>query len=97
MQDKIWVDGMRVYKPDERAPQFVKVNVVLHRGRPDGLACNSRLMTRSRCRSRRLPSGNYYAEVDTYKKDAAPEPAPKPAPAPVQKTVDEDFNDDIPF
>jgi hypothetical protein len=41
MQDKIWVDGMRVYKPDERAPQFVKVNVVLHRGRPDGLACNS--------------------------------------------------------
>jgi hypothetical protein len=32
MQDKIWVDGMRVYKPDERAPEFVKVNVVLHRG-----------------------------------------------------------------
>jgi hypothetical protein len=40
-------------------------------------------------------AGHYYAEVDTYKKEAAPEPAPKSAP--VQKPVDEDFNDDIPF
>ena len=96
MQDKIWVDGMRVYKPDERAPQFVKINVVLHR--EDLMAwLATQTDDKIKVQVKEASAGHYYAEVDTYKKDAAPEPAPKPAPAPVQKTVDEDFNDDIPF
>jgi hypothetical protein len=96
MQDKIWVEGMRVYKPDEQAPEFVKVNVVLHRG--DLITwLASQVDDKIKVQIKEARSGNYYAEVDTYKKDAAPEPAPKPAPAPVQKPVDEDFNDDIPF
>jgi hypothetical protein len=95
MQDKIWVDGMRVYKPDERAPQFVKVNVVLHR--EDLMAwLATQTDDKIKVQVKEASAGHYYAEVDTYKKDAAPEPAPK-APAPVQKPVDEDFNDDIPF
>lgn len=90
MQDKIWVDGMRVYKPDERAPQFVKVNVVLHR--EDLMAwLATQTDDKIKVQVKEASAGHYYAEVDTYKKDAAQEPAP------VQKPVDEDFNDDIPF
>ena len=94
MQDKIWVDGMRVYKPDERAPQFVKVNVVLHR--EDLMAwLATQTDDKIKVQVKEASAGHYYAEVDTYKKEAAQEPAPKSAP--VQKPVDEDFNDDIPF
>ena len=32
MEYKIWVDGLRVYKPDERAPDFVKANIVINNG-----------------------------------------------------------------
>ena len=78
--------------PDEQAPEFVKVNVVLHRG--DLITwLASQVDDKIKVQIKEARSGNYYAEVDTYKKDAAPEPAP----APVQKPVDEDFNDDIPF
>lgn len=91
MQDKIWVEGMRVYKPDERAPEFVKVNVVLHRG--DLITwLASQVDDKIKVQIKEARSGNYYAEVDTFNKQQASQ-----APVQVQNAVDEDFNDDIPF
>jgi len=90
-QDKIWVDGLRVYKPDERAPDFVKANIVINKA--EMLAW---LATQSgdkiKVQMKEAQSGNYYAEVDTYQRQE------KPAEQlPEQLPVDDNFDDDIPF
>ena len=87
MEDKIWVDGLRVYKPDERAPDFVKANLVINKAemlawlatQPDD---------KIKAQMKEARSGNYYAEVDTYQRQE------KPAE---QLPVDDNFDDDIPF
>jgi len=87
MEDKIWVDGLRVYKPDERAPDFVKANLVINKAemlawlatQPDD---------KIKVQMKEARSGNYYAEVDTYQRQE------KPAE---QLPVDDNFDDDIPF
>ena len=87
MEDKIWVDGLRVYKPDEGAPDFVKANIVINKA--EMLAW---LATQSgdkiKVQMKEARSGNYSAEVYTYQRQE------KPAE---QLPVDDNFDDDIPF
>ena len=87
MEDKIWVDGLRVYKPDERAPDFVKANLVINKA--EMLAwLATQPVDKIKVQMKEARSGNYYAEVDTYQRQE------KPAE---QLPVDDNFDDDIPF
>lgn len=65
-----FVDGLRVYAPNERAPDYIIANVVLERdaltawldGRDDKV----------RVVIKRSQGGKLYAAVDTYQRDAEP-------------------------
>lgn len=91
MEDKIWVDGLRVYKPDERAPDFVKANMVINKAemlawlatQPDD---------KIKVQMKEARSGNYYTQVDTYQRKENPAEQ-----LPEQLPVDDNFDDDIPF
>lgn len=90
-QDKVWVDGLRVYKPDERAPDFVKANIVINKAemlawlatQPDD---------KIKVQMKEARSGNYYTEVDTYQRKENPAEQLSE-----QLPVDDNFDDDIPF
>ncbi len=87
MEDKIWVDGLRVYKPDERAADFVKANIVINKAEMLAwLATQSGDKIKVQMKESR--AGNYYAEVNTYQRQE------KPAE---QLPVDDNFDDEIPF
>ena len=90
-QDKVWVDGLRVYKPDEKAPDFVKANIVINKAemlawlatQPDD---------KIKVQMKEARSGNYYTEVDTYQRKENPAEQLSE-----QLPVDDNFDDDIPF
>lgn len=94
-----FVDGLRVYAPNERAPDHIIAN-----GEIDVQAMAAWCAQRSdvgkvRIVIKRSQGGKYYAAVDTYKRETAPQAKPKPAPQPESTGggfVDDDL-DQIPF
>lgn len=97
MSDTEFVDGLRVYAPHERAPDYIIANVSLDRA-----ALTAWLAGRApqiRVVIKRSQGGKYYAAVDTYKRDAEqPARAPvKDRPQPEQRGFEDDDPDGIPF
>lgn len=91
MTDKTpFVDGLRVYAPHERAPDFVKGAIVIER---EKLAAWLATQTEDKIRIdiKESRGGNWYAAVSTYKPGAKKEP-PKDKPK-----SDEFVDDEIPF
>lgn len=91
-----FVDGLRVYAPHERAPEYIIANASLDRD-----ALTAWLAGRApqiRVVIKRSQGGKYYAAVDTYKRDAEqPSRAPvKDCPQP-ESTGGGFEDDDIPF
>ncbi len=90
MQDKIWVDGLRVYKPNETSPDWVKAKITLNKAELMSWLANQQDEKINLQVAEAKSTGNYYAEVDTWK--------PKAAEMQTQgSTNQDDFDDDIPF
>lgn len=97
-----FVDGLRVYAPHERAPDYIIANATIDN--TTLCAWLSAHPGQVRIVIKRSQGGKYYAAVDTYKRDAEqPSRAPvKDRPQPDQgNAVDasngDPFGDDIPF
>ena len=84
--DKVFVNGLRVYKPNDRAPDFVIANIVINRDELiEWLKSNGDTVKVDIKNGR---TGKYYAEVNTYQRDKPGTNAPS----------GNDFKDDaIPF
>lgn len=96
MADTEFIDGLRVYAPNERAPDYIIANGVLDRD-----ALTAWLAGRApqiRIVIKRSKGGKYYAAVDTYQRDdAGSAKSSKPVkdfPQPDQGGFEDD---DIPF
>lgn len=96
-----FVDGLRVYAPHERAPDYIIANVQLDR---DVLtAWLAGRAPQIRIVIKRSQGGKLYAAVDTYQRDNTSEPrqpsrAPvRDCPQPDQGNAAEEFSDEIPF
>ena len=91
MDDKVFVDGMLAKKPDESAPDFVKLKLSIKldefgpwvaarkKADPDSEWMNIEI--------KEGRSGKWYAELNTWKPSAdqpARQPARQPAPAPTE-------------
>lgn len=87
--EKQFVDGMQVYKPNEKAPDFVKANVVVKRDELLGWLKDKGETVRIDIKEGR--TGKYYAEVNTYQREA------KEQAAPVKDGFKDDDLGDIPF
>jgi hypothetical protein len=80
MNDIEFVDGLRIYAPNESAPDYIIANAQLDRD-----ALTAWLAGREpqiRIVIKRSKGGNLYASVDTYKRDTAAQEPRKPKPAP---------------
>lgn len=90
-----FVDGLRVYAPHERAPDYIIANVQV-----DSAQLSQWLAShpgQQRLVIKRSKGGKYYAQVDTYKRDAKPQEAARPTPS-AEPPSGEPFEDsDIPF
>lgn len=90
MQDKIWVDGLRVYKPNETSPDWVKAKITLNKSELMSWLANQQDEKINLQVAEAKSTGNYYAAVDTWK--------PKLPAMQAQGSVNQDeFDDDIPF
>ena len=87
-----FVDGLRAYAPNERAPDYIIANATIDR---DALAAwLAGRAPQVRVVIKRSQGGKYYAAVDTYKRQSAPS---KPVED-CQQPEHDDFQDsDIPF
>lgn len=95
MSDIIFTDGMKVFKPRDNAPAFVKADVIvdvakftvfLHdHAKPDGTV---------RIQIKEGNKGPYYASLDQW---TATGNAPNAEPRPVQRSTDEEIAESIPF
>ena len=87
MDDKVFVDGMLAKKPDEGAPDFVKLKLSIKldefgpwvaarkKADPDSEWMNIEI--------KEGRSGKWYAELNTWK-PSVDQPARQPAPAPTE-------------
>lgn len=82
MGDKKFVDGLRVYRPRDNAPEFVKANLVINRAELEAWLRNQGDEIRIDLKESR--EGKLYCDVNEWKKDGA---APNYAP-PVERHQD---------
>ena len=97
MSDTQFIDGLRIYAPHERAPEYIIANATIDN--TTLCAWLSAHPGQVRIVIKRSQGGKYYAAVDTYKRETAPQAKPKPAPQPESTGggfVDDDL-DQIPF
>tara|TARA_R110000765_G_scaffold183275_1_gene289187 strand:+ start:472 stop:744 length:273 start_codon:yes stop_codon:yes gene_type:complete len=90
MSDKVWIDGLRVYKPNETSPDWVKAKITLNKAELMSWLANQQDETIKVQVAEAKSSGNYYAEVDTWKPNYEAMQTQESKP-------DGDFDDDIPF
>ena len=86
MSDKQFVDGLYIYPPHEKAPDFVKAAIGINRKKL-GNWLREHKEDNIRLDVKESKEGKWYAEVNTYKKEDKTE---KPA-------KDGGFDEKIPF
>lgn len=87
-----FIDGLRIYAPHERAPDYIIAN-----GEIDNTALSAWLAQhpgKLRIVIKRSQGGKYYAALDTYKRESAPSKPVKGCPQQDQGGFEDD---DIPF
>ena len=70
MSDTVFVDGLRVYKPTDRAPEWVVANLSIEADKLAAWLAEQTADGRGQVRAvicRSAKSGNYYAKLDTYR------------------------------
>lgn len=96
MSDTQFIDGLRIYAPHERAPEYIIAN-----GEIDGAALSAWLAQhpgKVRIVIKRGQSGKYYASMDTYKREErAPSKPVKDCPQPDHGGFEDDDPNSIPF
>jgi len=92
MEEKKFIDGLRVKQPHPNAPEFIKAKISINK--------QSLLQWLSQQPDewinvdvKESKTGNWYAEIDTWKPEASTE-NPRYATQPDTK---EEFNDQVPF
>ena len=91
--ETVFIDGLRVFKPSEKAPDFIILNGVIDMKELREFALNHHEDGSLRFVVKESKGGKYYAAVDTFKPQAKRESAQAPAPAPAGDYPD----DDVPF
>jgi len=99
MADSKFPNGFRVYKPSDKAPQFVKANILIHvqdfqnwmhnHAAADGTLRLSILLNKD--------GNGYHAEKDEYRKPSGYQDRPAPSTAEEQVVADGLDADEIPF
>ena len=74
MGDKKFVDGLRVYKPRDNAPEFVKANFVINKAELEAWLRNQGDEIRIDLKESR--EGKLYCDVNEWKKEAPRSEAP---------------------
>lgn len=94
MTDVIFVDGMRVFKPNDRAPSFVKAAIEINLDELKKWLANQD-GEKVRVDMKESKNGNYYLAVNTF----VPDPnRAQSQPAGNRATPSNDFEDDsLPF
>ena len=89
-----FVDGMRVYNPHERAPDFVVAEIVIeHDDFVDWMADRG---DKIRITIKRSRGGKFYASENDYKPSSeAPKPSRALTERPQQETAGSGFADDL--
>ena len=102
MSDTIFVEGIRVFPPHEKAPDFVKASLIITpRELIDFLKSQADNMTeyngkkQLKCQMLEGRSG-LYLSVDTYKRDETPAP-PTAEDVQAETQAQEDPEDKLPF
>lgn len=90
MADKIFVDGIRVFKPGSNAPEFVKADLTIKK--KELTAFLETQPDEFRAVIKQSQKGGYYLEVNTYQRQE-PVPADDEQPEP----IDKDPKDDLPW
>lgn len=83
--DKIFVDGMRAFKPSPKAPDFIKANLVLDVNELRDFL-NRQSGGQVRVDIKESQKGTFYAEVNTFKPSNG-----------ATAGSNQDYDDDIPF
>jgi len=92
--DNIFVDGLFVDKPHEKAPDFIKCKLGINR-KELGNWLRSKADDRINIVIKESKGGKWYATVDDWVPDSS-KATDKPAERPVAPAFNE-FDDDIPF
>ena len=86
MSEVKFVDGIRAFKPHERAPDFVKGNLVINKAELQEWL--NKQGDEIRVDLKEAKSGSYYLSVNDYKPKGGGGPSPSP---------DDDFDSEIPL
>ena len=93
MDSKKFVEGLRVFKPSDKAPDFIIANAVMHRKELIGWL-QAQDGEQIKVDLKRSKEGKYYCEVNNYQANgAAPAPQRNRETAPAQREED----DSLPF
>lgn len=105
MGDIVFADGLRAFRPKEKAPAHIKAKLTIARGEFSRWLAAQRVDERDEVRLEVCASkaGKYYARVDSYR-PAARQPDPPP-PAddpnhprePARATAPAEHNEEMPF
>jgi len=87
--EKQFVDGLRAYKPNEKSPEFIKANVVIHTA--DLIKWLQNQPEKIKLDMKESQKGSLYFEVNTWK------PKTEPLVPPQSMPTKEELLDDVPF
>lgn len=93
--ETIFIDGLRVFKPSDKAPDFIILNGEIDMKELREFALNHHDEGKVRFQVKESKGGKYYAALDTFKPQQQAQQQPQQSSAPSPNT--EDFDDDIPF
>ena len=83
--EKQFVDGLRAFKPNEKSPDFIKANVVIHTA--DLVKWLETQPEKIKIDLKESQKGSWYMEVNTWKPTAEPTPQP----------TNDELLEDVPF
>lgn len=83
--EKQFVDGLRAFKPNEKSPDFIKANVVIHTA--DLVKWLETQPEKIKIDLKESQKGSWYMEVNTWKPTAEPTAPP----------TNDELLEDVPF
>ena len=93
--ETVFIDGLRVFKPSEKAPDFIILNGEIDMKELREFALSHHDEGKVRFQVKESKGGKYYAALDTFKPQQQAQQQPQQSSAPGGGF--DDFNDDIPF
>lgn len=96
MNNTQFIEGIRFYVPNAKAPDFIKANFEIDKNELISFL-NSQSGDKIRGVLKESKNGKYYSQIDTFEPSNQSNSATAQATAPVAEPVVEEEDDDLPF